>query len=134
MSSSLALPRNYGCRIETDWTIKGIRAVVIENEILRVTILSGKGGDVYEFLHKPTDTDFMLKTAKGLPQSDSLVHGTDIQFTHNALYHGGWQDVFPHGSSPAPVNGVPHYQHGEVLSTPFDVHVEIGRASCRERV
>jgi hypothetical protein len=54
--------RNYGCRITTDLLLNGIRAVVLENEKLRITILVDKGADIYEFLYKPLDIDFMWRS------------------------------------------------------------------------
>ena len=72
---AFVLPRNHGCRVMTGLSIHGVAAVILENEIVRLTILAGKGGDVFEFLHKPSDTDFMWRNPLGLPRPDSLVNG-----------------------------------------------------------
>jgi Cu(I)/Ag(I) efflux system membrane protein CusA/SilA len=53
--------RNYGCR-QTEIVLKGFRALVMENEKIRATILLDKGSDVYELLYKPVDIDFMLRS------------------------------------------------------------------------
>ena len=47
--------RNYGCRL-SEFSICGIPAFAMENELMRIGILAGKGGDIYEWLHKGTDT------------------------------------------------------------------------------
>ena len=49
--------RNYACRI-TECTFRGLRCVVLENQVIRVSVAADKGADIYEFLHKPTDTEF----------------------------------------------------------------------------
>ena len=53
--------RNYGCR-QTEIILKGYRALVMENEKLRATILLDKGSDLYELLYKPADIDFMWRS------------------------------------------------------------------------
>ena len=58
--------RNFGCRVTTDATLAGLGVVILENELLRVTILADKGSDVYEFLYKPLDVDFMWRAPNGL--------------------------------------------------------------------
>ena|SRR5438445_699598 len=57
--------RNYACRI-TECTFRGLRCVVLENQVIRVSVAADKGADIYEFLHKPTDTEFLLRTPLGL--------------------------------------------------------------------
>ena len=60
------IERNYGCRISDSWAYRGLKAAVLENELLRVVVLIDKGADVYEFLHKPTDTDFVWRSPWGV--------------------------------------------------------------------
>src|SRR5205807_7176751 len=57
--------RNYACRI-TECTFRGLRSVILENQIIRISVAADKGADMYEFLHKPTDTEFLLRTPLGL--------------------------------------------------------------------
>ena len=54
--------RTTGCRISDSWTYRGLKTVVLENELLRVSIISDKGADVFELTHKKTDTEFMWRT------------------------------------------------------------------------
>ena len=54
--------RNYGCRMSDECTFRGLRLVVLENEKLRVTVLVDKGTDIYEFLYKPLDIDFLWRS------------------------------------------------------------------------
>ena len=41
------LERSHGCRVSDAWTYRGLRTVVLENEVLRVVILIDKGADIY---------------------------------------------------------------------------------------
>ena len=60
------LERNYGCRVSDAWTFRGLKTAVIENELLRVVVLIDKGADIYQFVHKPTDTDFLWRSPWGV--------------------------------------------------------------------
>jgi hypothetical protein len=46
-------------RISTDFQYRGIDAVLMENESLRVTLLAGKGGDILELRDKRADVDVL---------------------------------------------------------------------------
>ena len=58
--------RNHGCRISDDYTYRGLRAVVLENRALRITVLADKGTDIIEFLYKPLDVDFLWRSPLGV--------------------------------------------------------------------
>lgn len=120
---AFVLPRNHGCRAHTGVSLHGIAAVILENELVRLTILAGKGADVYEFLHKPSDTDFMWRNPLGLPRADRLVNGNDRLRSFFDFYHGGWQELFPHASTPEENLGNQNFFHGELTLTPCDVEV-----------
>ena len=67
--------RNYGCRI-TEYIYRGLRTIILENELIRVTILADKGSDIIEFLHKPTDTDFLWRSPLGVKDPSIFVPTT----------------------------------------------------------
>ncbi|MEV0145486.1 MULTISPECIES: DUF4432 family protein [unclassified Nonomuraea] len=115
--------RNWAARLRSV-TLDGLRAVVLENERLRVTVVPGKGGDVVEFLHKPTDTDFVWLSPQGLRDPAHHLQGAadDVaQFVDH--YEGGWQEVFPNGGAPSEYRGARLAQHGEVAGLPWDCEV-----------
>lgn len=119
--------RNYGCRIIDDSTYKGYRNLTIENEVIRVSILLDKGADVYEFRHKPTDTDFLWRSPNGLRKKEETAvnfQTPDTAFLDN--YHGGWQDVFP-GGGPMDFYGATVGLHGEINQLPWDYNILIDR-------
>ncbi len=74
-----ALPRNYGCRLWDQHTYKGMQVVVLENDLLRISVLADKGTDIFEFLYKSLDLDYMLMTPQGIrtPQEVGSVAQPD---------------------------------------------------------
>ncbi len=111
--------RNYGCRI-TCFAIGRVPAVSLENDRIRVGILTGKGGDIYEFLHKPTDTDAMYRSAPGLrlleyPQVS--MQGAGGVFWENFV--GGWFEMLPNAGNACRFQGADFGTHGEVMLLPW---------------
>ncbi|MEV4565210.1 DUF4432 family protein [Nonomuraea sp. NPDC049419] len=115
--------RNWAARLRQG-TIEGLAAVTLDNERLRVTVLPGKGGDVVEFLHKPTDTDLVWLTPRGLRDPREHLQGApDDVAPFIDHYEGGWQDVFPNGGAPSAYRGARLAQHGEVAGLPWECAV-----------
>ena len=112
--------RNYGCRI-IEFVLAGYRAVSLENERLRVTVIADKGADIYEFLYKPRDIDFMWRTRLGLRRRDHFVPTSPRSSGfHMDYYEGGWQELFPNCGNPSLHQGAEIGQHGEALLLPWD--------------
>lgn len=115
--------RNYGCR-QHEITLKGYRALVMENEKLRATILLDKGSDLYELLYKPADIDFMWRSPLELdgrnrnPVTRPLDSGSVLD-----NYEGGWQELLPSIATPTNYKGMGLGFHGEVLFLPWDCRV-----------
>ena len=116
--------RTTGCRISDAWTYRSLKTVVIENEIVRITVLADKGADIYSFVHKPTDTDFMWKTPWGVRDPSKSVPPTgDPSSIWLDFYEGGWQTVVPHGGYSDQVYGADFGIHGDVNLIPWDTLV-----------
>jgi len=112
--------RNYGCRISDEWELKGLKTIVMENEFLRITILADKGSDIYEFLYKPLDIDFMWRTPMGLrnPYRERATRET-ASGSFVDYYEGGWQEILPSGGAPCNYGGIEYGQHGEISNVPW---------------
>ena len=114
--------RNFGCRF-FEVIYKGHRTIFLENEKIRVGILVDRGTDIFEFLYKPKDTDFMwrsylgIKDAKFFPASGS-EDGNILDF-----YQGGWQELFPNAGTAGMYKGAKFPFHGELYSCPWDYAV-----------
>jgi hypothetical protein len=116
--------RNYGCRI-TELILAGHRSVVLENEKLRVTVLADKGTDIYEFLYKPRDIDFMWRSWVGLRERSHFIptSARADSGAHMDYYEGGWQELFPNCGNLSLHQGAEIGQHGEVLLLPWSYAV-----------
>ena len=116
--------RNYGCRVSDEWQLKGLKTVVMENELLRITVLADKGSDIYEFLYKPLDVDFMWRRPGELRNPyRALPSSYAEQGPFTDFYSGGWQEMFPSGSAANVHNGIAYGQHGEVCNLPWRAEV-----------
>jgi hypothetical protein len=109
--------RNYKCRIKQDLIYKGYSALVMENELFRLTILPGKGTDVIELLHKPSDTDFCWFTELGLRRKEAVFADFQTQ------YEGGWQEILPNLSGKHIHQGIEMEAYGEVSLVEWDYEV-----------
>jgi len=120
--------RNFGCRI-TEFVFHGLRCVSLENQSLRVSIAADKGADIFEFLHKPSDTECLLRTPLGLQALGPVlptIHLREGNFSD--FYEGGWQELFPvAGDFPAEYKGAQFGQHGEVALLPWSYQIEDDR-------
>jgi hypothetical protein len=116
--------RTTGCRISDSWTYRGLKTVILENELVRITVLADKGADIYSFVHKPTDTDFMWRTPWGVRDPKLTVPPTgDPTSVWLDFYEGGWQSVIPHGGYPSTAYGADFGLHGDVGLVPWDTVV-----------
>ncbi len=114
--------RNFGCRL-MEYVYRGVRCVTLENQLLRITVLADKGSDIYEFLYKPLDVDFMWRSPWGVrnpaPYAPTSHH--DASAFHD-FYAGGWQDCLPTGM-PCEYRGRPFGAHGETPTLAWDYRI-----------
>ena len=118
------LERNHGCRVSDAWTYRGLKTAVLENELLRVVVLIDKGADVYQLVHKPTDTDFMYRMPWGVrdPRKFTPNTGGGAEMWLD-VYEGGWQTVLPGGGYPSNYSGGELGLHAEVNTMPWDCQI-----------
>ena len=110
------------CKL-SEAVIDGMRALYLENDLLKIGILIDRGSDIFEFRYKPKDIDFLLRLAKGIrnPQKHfSQIRNTKSQFED--YYYGGWQVCLPN-SPPFNYRGAELGQHGEVSLIPWEVSI-----------
>jgi hypothetical protein len=113
-------------RIDTHWTYRGFRAVVLENRHLRAVILPELGAKVWSLLDKAADREALWHNPRVPPRP--AHYGA----TYDDWFCGGWDELFPN-DAPASVGGESYPDHGEVWSMPFewDVATENGAATLR---
>ncbi len=116
--------RSHGCRVSDAWTYRGLKTAVIENELLRVVVLIDKGADIYQLVHKPTDTDFLWKSPWGVRDPSARLPTTGSgEGLWLDVYEGGWQTVVPGGGFPSQYMGADMGLHGEVNTVPWDATI-----------
>jgi len=123
--------RNYGCRISTDYFYKNLRVAILENEYLKISILVDKGTDIFEFLYKPKDIDFMWLSPWGIKSPSNFV--TTIPSKNGNFmdyYEGGWQEIIPNFGISARSQGTEQGLHGEISLIPWDYQVLENSVSC----
>ena len=96
--------RTNGCRVSDAWTYRGLKTVVLETELIRVVVLADKGADVYSFVHKPTDTEFMWRSPWGVrdPKLFTPQSGWPVGPWMD-LYEGGCRRLFRTVATPTSV-------------------------------
>ena len=116
--------RNYGCRIKR-YIYNGVEAFDLENELIKVTVLAGKGTDISEFSYKPLDLDFMWHSYNDVKDPAEYVPtvaskgGSFMDF-----YEGGWQELFPVYGLPSNYAGAEMGAHGEACLYKWDHVIE----------
>ena len=105
---------------------RGWESLVLENDLLRVTVLPAKGADIYELVDRRTGVDVLFKGPWGLqpPGSPPLEGSGDDEFMWN--YEGGWQELLPSVNEACTFRGKPIPFHGEVASLPWEHEVVAG--------
>jgi hypothetical protein len=112
--------RHFGCRITDDSTYKGMNVLFMENELIKIGILLDKGADLFQFIYKPKDIDFLWKSPLGIQNPHRFkesIASDSGSFLDN--YHGGWQEIFP-GGGPYVYQGAEIGLHGEVTQLGWD--------------
>lgn len=123
--------RNHGCRISDEYTYRGLRLLALENEALRVSVLLDKGSDIWEFLYKPLDIEFMWRSPLPVRSAQATwltAYGDSGPFLD--LYHGGWQECFPTGGPKSDHLGASLGIHGEIAMLPWDCRIVENTPDC----
>jgi hypothetical protein len=99
--------------------VHGWRAVHLTSDKLEVTVLPGKGADIYAITDLGSGVDPLFTAPWGLqPPGATPRAGSDgTAFLEN--YEGGWQELFPNTNDPASYRGLSLPFHGEVASLPW---------------
>ena len=114
--------RHHACRInEYQW--RGHNLLVMENELVRVTVLTSKGADILEFRYKPNDTDVLWHAPQPILPPTFVPTKARSGGAFLDYYSGGWQEIFPSAGHSVNVSGAELGQHGEISLQPWDVRV-----------
>jgi galactose mutarotase-like enzyme len=110
--------------VSTDWTYRGLRAIVLSNGRLRVLILPEAGGKIWQITHVSSATDLLWNNPR-IPPAAHAIHTR-----YDDVWSGGWDELFPVDEE-ATILGERYPDHGELWSgkwdaEPFSSQQEIG--------
>ena len=94
-------------RVSTDWSYRGLDAVVLESKLLRVIILPQAGGKVWQITYKPHDSDLLWNNPRVGPAK------LPIGSRYDDVWSGGWDELFPNDEV-AVIEGENYPDHGEL--------------------
>jgi len=118
-----------------DWTYRGMKTLVLESNLLKISVLLDKGSDIFEVIYKPLDLDVIWHSPTGY--KDPRIHLERIsrqedEFSDN--YGGGWNDVFPNYGFASSNRGTKFGSHGESSLLPWScesMHSEDNRVTAK---
>lgn len=96
-------------RIDTRWSYLGLRALILENRALRVTVLPEVGGRIWSIIDKVRDCELLWQNPRVAPRR--LPFGA----VYDDVWCGGWEELFPN-DAPALLGGERYPDHGETWS------------------
>ncbi len=110
--------------ISTDWTYRGLRAVVLENRYLRVVILPEAGAKILQITYKPLDAALLWENPRSGPQR------LPMNSRYDDVWSGGWDELFPNDEA-CVIDGEAYPDHGELWTAewraePFSSADEVG--------
>ncbi|WP_123040420.1 DUF4432 family protein [Cohnella candidum] len=104
-------------RVDTDWTYRGIRTVMLENEWLKVVLMPELGAKIWQITYKPRGRELLWNHPRIKPRPLPFHSVYDDQF------FGGWDELFPN-DMPETIGEEAYPDHGEIWTLPWEFAVE----------
>ena len=100
-----------------------MQVVWLENDLIKVGVLVGRGADIFEFRYKPADLNLLLRLPGEIknPQK-TFAQRRDTANQMEDYYYGGWQETLPNSTS-FNYRGSLFGQHGEVWGIPWEYSI-----------
>jgi galactose mutarotase-like enzyme len=110
--------------IDTHWTYRGLKAVILGNRLLQVVVLPQVGAKLWQITYKPRAAELLWNNPRIAPSR------LPIHSRYDDVWSGGWDELFPNDES-AVIEGEQYPDHGELWTgewsaDPFARHDEIG--------
>jgi hypothetical protein len=93
--------------VNTEWSYRGLRAIVLENRLLRATILPEAGAKIWQITYKPLDADLLWNNPRIPPTR------LPLNSRYDDVWSGGWDELFPNDEV-ALIGGESYPDHGEL--------------------
>jgi hypothetical protein len=107
-------------------------ALTLRNDYVEVTVLAGKGADIYSVVDIRTGVDVMFKAPWGARVPGLWPRHTTSMERWVEAYPGGWQLLLPNGGDECVERGATWGYHGEAALLPWDVLHRSGAAATLE--
>ena len=78
-----------GVTIESGSTVNGLKAMVLENDVLRAVVLPEAGAKVWQIRYKPLKADLLWNNPRLGPARQALYA------CYDDTWSGGWDELFP---------------------------------------
>ena len=104
--------------------INGWRAVRLATDTIEVTVLPGKGADIFALVDLASGIDPLFKAPWGLAPPGAAPRAGSGGDAFLANYEGCWQELFPNTNDACTSDGVAMPFHGEVATRAWSVSVE----------
>jgi hypothetical protein len=105
------------CRITNEWKYRGMQTVILENELIKTTILIDVGAKIHEFIYKPSNRDFMYHHPRVECRPPTFGVNVDNWWT------GGMDEAIPTGH-PCVHKGEEYPFLGEAWSLQWEYKIE----------
>lgn len=115
--------REGSCVVRETTLARGVPGLILENDVISVTVLPGKGADIYELVSKPDGIDVLWKSPWGLLPPGGIHSAADSATAWLEAYEGGWQEIFPNGGNANTYRGVELNFHGEASLATWDYEI-----------
>jgi galactose mutarotase-like enzyme len=115
-------------RVSTDWSYRGLHAVVLENRMLRIVILPEAGGKIWQITYKPLDKNLLWNNPRLAPTK------LPMNSRYDDVWSGGWDELFPNDEV-AVIEGESYPDHGELWTGEWNAEPfsEVDSAGVRLR-
>ncbi len=102
--------------VTDEWSYRGLRAVILQNEILRVSVFPEVGARIFDIVHLPSQTNVLWHNPRVRLQKAPFGSRFDDYWA------GGWDEVFPNDQESV-VGGERFPDMGELWSQSWDYQI-----------
>jgi len=107
-----------GCRASLDFQLFGLGALILENEAIRTTILLDRGANIYEYVLKPRNHDFLFHHPRVEPKPPVLGTAAGI----DNWWFGGIDEILP-TAFPSTYRGEEYPVEGELWAQKYSCEI-----------
>ena len=100
--------------VETNWRFRGLQVARVMNEFICVDVLPELGAKIYNFTHRPSDTNLLWHNPRIAPSVQPF--GADF----DNVWSGGWDELIPNDIPARTLDEDLLPDHGEIWSQPSE--------------